>query len=122
VRQRQGPRVARPDLRTGQWQRQRRAFARTLPSVCELCGQVVQPFHKWHLDHRVPVADGGSSHVSNLRAVHATCNLRLTAEARHLARKRRARVAALSATRWDPPKATASKPPAPAEVEESRIF
>ena len=44
---------------------------------CALCGRGIYPDQqKWHLDHIRPISQGGTDAVSNLRAVHAICNLK----------------------------------------------
>jgi 5-methylcytosine-specific restriction endonuclease McrA len=41
--------------------------------VCRLCGGAVEP-HDVHLDHRVPVAAGGQTTLTNLQVAHSICN------------------------------------------------
>ena len=57
---------------TRYWMRLRRHYATTLPTPCYRCGHVVERWHKWDLDHEIPVAHGGGAgpvHVS-----HSHCN------------------------------------------------
>ena len=45
--------------------------------VCGLCGEALPKAHRdVHVDHVLPVSQGGSSRPHNLQAVHASCNLR----------------------------------------------
>ena len=44
--------------------------------ICPLCGKVVEAHEKLHLDHIIPVTQGGSDEISNLQYVHARCNLK----------------------------------------------
>ena len=45
--------------------------------LCPLCGKVLPPVRRdIHVDHILPVSQGGSSRPRNLQAVHASCNLR----------------------------------------------
>lgn len=41
--------------------------------LCQICYTPVPRFC-YHIDHRIPVAHGGSSIVSNLRLAHQSCN------------------------------------------------
>ena len=43
--------------------------------TCHLCGQAIGPFEAWHMDHIVPLAQGGTDARGNLAAAHARCNL-----------------------------------------------
>jgi 5-methylcytosine-specific restriction endonuclease McrA len=43
---------------------------------CALCGGGYDPDDPYEADHIVPVADGGSDELSNLRGVHRSCNRR----------------------------------------------
>lgn len=59
------------------WRATRRLFAATLPAPCTVCGDLVQPWADWHLDHRVPVSRGGAViDPANLGPAHARCNRR----------------------------------------------
>lgn len=69
--------------------RRRRARRRSLPvemysrqqvwerdgGRCHLCGKPCDPTD-WHLDHLVPIADGGADRLDNVAVAHPTCNLR----------------------------------------------
>ena len=45
--------------------------------LCPLCGKALPRAHRdVHVDHILPVNQGGSSRPHNLQAVHASCNLR----------------------------------------------
>ena len=44
--------------------------------ICALCDKVVEAHEKLHLDHILPVSEGGTDDISNLQYVHANCNLR----------------------------------------------
>ena len=45
--------------------------------LCPLCGKALPRAHRdLHVDHILPVNQGGSSRPHNLQAVHASCNLR----------------------------------------------
>lgn len=71
-------RRARPAVGVG-----RRPLPRTLREqviardgyVCGLCGGAVDPTDV-HIDHRLPVAWGGSDELNNLQVTHSRCNLR----------------------------------------------
>ena len=55
----------------------RGAVAANLPAPCTVCGDMVQPWDRWHLDHRVPISKGGAVlDPANLGPAHARCNLR----------------------------------------------
>lgn len=43
-------------------------------SHCGICHQPLTYLDKVEADHIIPVADGGTHDVSNLRAVHRSCN------------------------------------------------
>jgi 5-methylcytosine-specific restriction endonuclease McrA len=43
-------------------------------TYCAICGQRATKSDPFEADHIVPVSDGGSDDVSNLRAVHRSCN------------------------------------------------
>jgi len=42
---------------------------------CHLCGKKVAPKH-WHLDHIVPLSQGGEHSYKNVAVSHPTCNMR----------------------------------------------
>lgn len=42
--------------------------------VCHVCGQGYDRNDPWEIDHDVPVARGGTDHLSNLRLCHRSCN------------------------------------------------
>ena len=43
--------------------------------ICAICGKPFELGQQIHVDHRTPVAFGGSDHPSNLRATHPKCNM-----------------------------------------------
>jgi len=43
--------------------------------ICHLCGKKVAPKH-WHLDHIVPLSQGGEHSYRNVAVSHPRCNLR----------------------------------------------
>jgi hypothetical protein len=43
--------------------------------ICASCGQEIKQTDWMHLDHILPVSRGGTNDPSNLRYVHASCNL-----------------------------------------------
>jgi 5-methylcytosine-specific restriction endonuclease McrA len=57
-----------------------RAYVRLRPQVlseeqvCWLCGLPARPGDPLTVDHVLPLALGGTSHRTNLRAAHASCN------------------------------------------------
>jgi 5-methylcytosine-specific restriction protein A len=73
---------------------QRRAVAARDRGKCALCPAVVQVRaypHQWEMDHTVPLCEGGSSSLDNLRTLCIPCHRRVTRElAGRLAQKRRA--------------------------------
>ena len=69
------------------WRTVRFAFARTLPTPCPFCHELIYPGDAFDIDHRLPVHYGGSDDWSNLRAAHRSCNRR----AGHAARMNRDR-------------------------------
>jgi 5-methylcytosine-specific restriction endonuclease McrA len=42
--------------------------------ACWLCGQPARPGDPLTVDHVLPLALGGTSHRTNLRAAHSSCN------------------------------------------------
>jgi 5-methylcytosine-specific restriction endonuclease McrA len=114
-------------LWTAEWQRLRLAFAATLPTRCEVCGELIRPGQPWDLDHRIPRSKGGTNHPANLRPLHRRCNRlpsrRLAWESK-LRRRREAEEK--SRQRWAAPArprpALPELPVAPTPVEKSRIF
>lgn len=45
-------------------------------NLCELCGELLKPEQEvLHIDHILPLCMGGTHEASNLRLVHAPCNL-----------------------------------------------
>lgn len=45
-------------------QRRRALFAQRLPLPCSRCGQPVESWHDWHLDHTTPRSKGGTASES----------------------------------------------------------
>ena len=43
---------------------------------CALCGRVIGPGDRYHVDHIIPVARGGRHEEGNLQLTHPGCNLR----------------------------------------------
>ena len=43
--------------------------------ICHLCGKRVDP-KDWHLDHIVPLSQGGEHSYKNVAVSHPTCNMR----------------------------------------------
>jgi 5-methylcytosine-specific restriction endonuclease McrA len=43
--------------------------------MCGICGDDVDPL-KFHVDHVIPLARGGSHTYDNVQAAHPTCNIR----------------------------------------------
>ena len=43
--------------------------------ICHLCGKRVDP-KDWHLDHIVPLSQGGEHRYKNVAVSHPTCNMR----------------------------------------------
>lgn len=56
----------------------RQAIYQRDQGICYLCGQTVDPTD-FHLDHRVPIARGGTDTPDNVRVAHPRCNLRKAA-------------------------------------------
>jgi 5-methylcytosine-specific restriction protein A len=56
----------------GRWETLRRAVYRRQDGRCALCGWPLG--ERWEVDHIVPVARGGTSDLSNLRALHQACH------------------------------------------------
>lgn len=50
-------------------------YAQTAGRCCR-CGRLVGKDTAWHIDHRVPLALGGSDVLTNVGPSHPTCNLR----------------------------------------------
>lgn len=44
-------------------------------NICVLCKQPILPDEKVHIDHIIPVCEGGKNELSNLQVVHGSCNL-----------------------------------------------
>ena len=59
--------------------------------VCEMCGERILKGQLWHVDHAVPLSEGGAVGRENQRPVHAACNMRAAARMTHamFARRRR---------------------------------
>lgn len=62
----------RPAGSTTRWRRTRRYVLARDKGVCHLCGQGGADC----VDHVVPRSKGGTDDLGNLKAAHATCNLR----------------------------------------------
>ena len=63
-------------ISVAQWSRARAFVGSTLPQPCTVCGDQVQAWQRWHLDHVVPLSRGGQAlALSNLGPAHARCNL-----------------------------------------------
>ena len=43
--------------------------------LCGICGKKVS-FLKWHMDHKHPIAKGGSHTYANVQVSHPACNLK----------------------------------------------
>lgn len=43
--------------------------------ICGICGKPIERIRDMHLDHIIPVAQGGPDELSNVRCVHKECNL-----------------------------------------------
>ena len=83
---------------------QREAIAAAYDWTCGLCGLPIHPVQQsWHLDHEIPLADGGEDTDENLRPVHFKCHQAKTArDVARIADGKRKRAA------W-----IGSKPPSP---------
>lgn len=58
--------------------------------VCSICGCKIQVGEPWHLDHVVPLEDGGADDDTNIGPAHTKCHLEKTAaEATSRAKTRR---------------------------------
>jgi 5-methylcytosine-specific restriction enzyme A len=54
---------------------QREAIAAAYDWTCALCSLPIFPHNEsWHLDHAIPLADGGEDIEDNLRPVHFRCH------------------------------------------------
>lgn len=58
--------------------------------VCGMCGEPVE-FDDMEVDHIVPIAEGGDSSPSNLRAAHWRCNRKAVKPPRYISAGRRLR-------------------------------
>ena len=109
-------------VHTAEWKRYRRAFAATLPAVCEKCGQVINPGDRWELDHRVPRSRGGTNDLSNLRPLHRRCNRQGTSRlAWESTLRRRHEAIRASEARWGAP-GGGHRVEVVGVVERSRVF
>ncbi len=72
---------------------QREAIAAAYDWTCGLCGLPIHPVQQsWHLDHEIPLADGGEDTDENLRPVHFNCHLTKTkADVARIAKGKRIR-------------------------------
>lgn len=57
-----------PELRT--------SIAKRDGMICGICGDDIESLSDLHIDHVRPVSLGGGNNPSNLRAAHASCNVR----------------------------------------------
>lgn len=57
-----------PNIRADVWDKSR--------GHCWYCGVAMHPFHNFHVDHFIPVADGGSNDLMNLVPSCQSCNAR----------------------------------------------
>lgn len=57
-----------PDLRADVWDKSR--------GICWYCGVDLHPFRNYHVDHFIPVVDGGSNEIANLVPCCQPCNTR----------------------------------------------
>lgn len=60
------------NLTTHAWTQRRARWQQRLPYPCFRCGQLIQPWDTWDLDHRTPRALGGSN--ADTAPSHTTCN------------------------------------------------
>lgn len=51
------------------------AKLRSNGNTCALCGQPILTDDTVHIDHIIPIREGGTSDPSNLQVVHDWCNL-----------------------------------------------
>ena len=56
-------------------QRQRTTILADIGRTCHISGQPIAPTEAWHLDHIIPLAQGGTDARGNLAPTHARCNL-----------------------------------------------
>jgi 5-methylcytosine-specific restriction endonuclease McrA len=49
-------------------------LARAQHGHCGICGEALGVLDMCNIDHKVPLAKGGSNAKSNLQATHITCN------------------------------------------------
>jgi hypothetical protein len=66
------PSALTPRGSTRAWRSRRQRWSDRLPVSCSRCGQPVQPWDAWDLDHTTPRALGGGDDTA--RPAHATCN------------------------------------------------
>lgn len=52
--------------------------------VCQICHKPILPDQELHIDHIIPVAEGGADMKSNVRAVHKLCNITRPKDGRDL--------------------------------------
>lgn len=53
-------------------------------AICQICGKPILKFTDLHIDHIVPLGEGGSDTADNKRVVHKSCNLRRPKDGRDL--------------------------------------
>ena len=66
----------RHEYTKAQYRRNRRRRLQRARGRCEACGVTLGP--DWSCDHFVPLADGGTNALSNLRALCAACHAKKT--------------------------------------------